>query len=422
MSESSPHPLRDEDDAEPSAPAGRERRLTYRAYSYWEEVAGSRKMPAWEDFSGEGFAEFRDRAFLIEFDEDDYLEARFGFVGADIEAESGKVAPGSSIRAVPQDSLLSRLADYYLQAIAHEAPVGFEAEYERRDGAAVLYRGILLPMAPEDGKVDRLVGMLSWKVVPADAATAPEPEIEPKIEPAAEPAAEAEVAARIESETENENETEAEEVGLQGALAACRSAAEELAGHETRLAERLRSVLSKIYAFFLLGELQPGPFAAILRHEGLTMQERAPFTPVLKLVFGKSFDKSRLTEYAAVLSHVRRVGLKAEEVRGFLAGFEGGLKAIVAAERAARREERGAAPADRRDGEARRRLQERPGLALAENAVVAPGEGDFVLLLARRRDGKLVEPVAVVEESPRALARILRRAAESDDDPSEGTA
>lgn len=401
MSESSPHPQRDEDDADPSAPAGRERRLTYRAYSYWEEVAGSRKMPAWEDFSGEGFAEFRDRAFLIEFDEDDYLEARFGFVGADIEAESGKVAPGSSIREVPQDSLLSRLADYYLQAIAHEAPVGFEAEYERRDGAAVLYRGILLPMAPEDGKVDRLVGMLSWKVVPADAATAPEP--------APEPAAEAEV------EAEAEAEAEAEEVGLQGALAACRSAAEELAGHETRLAERLRTVLSKIYAFFLLGELQPGPFAAILRHEGLTVQERAPFTPVLKLVFGKDYDKSRLTEYAAVLSHVRRVGLKAEEVRGFLAGFEGGLKAIVAAERAARREERGGAPANRRDGEARLRLQKRPGLELAENAVVAPGEGEFVLLLARRRDGKLVEPVAVVEETPQALARILRRAAGSND-------
>lgn len=390
MSESSSQPQPDEDDAEPSAPAGHERRLTYRAYSYWEEIAGNRKMPSWADFSGEGFAAFRDRAFLIEFAEDDYLEARFGFVGADIEAESGKVAPGSSIRGVPQDSLLSRLADYYLQTIAHEAPVGFEAEYERRDGAAVLYRGILLPMA-EGEKVDRLVGMLSWKVVPAGKV------------------------AGSASSTEPEAEPEAEEVGLQGALAACRNAAEELAGHETRLAERLRSVLSKIYAFFLLGELQPGPYAAILRHEGLTMQDRAPFTPVLKLVFGKDFDKSRLTEYAAVLSHVRRRGLKAEEVRDFLAAFEGGLKAIVAAERAARREERGSAGEDRRDGAARRRLQRRPGLELAENAVVAPGEDEFVLLLARRRDGKLVEPVAVVEESPQALARILRRAAASED-------
>lgn len=405
MSDTSPDPMPDDaladsdgaGAAEPVGTAGRERRLTYRAYSYWEEVAGERKMPSWEDFSGARFADFRSRAFLVEFAEDDYLEARFAFVGSDIEAETGPVPAQSPIRDVPQESLLSRLADYYLQAIAHEAPVGFEAEYERRDGDVVLYRGILLPMSTDGEKVDRLVGMLSWKTVPAAEAAAGKETAAPA--PRVEPAA--------------------EEVGLQGALAACRNAAEELAGQESRLAERLRTVLAKIYAFFLLGELQPAPFAAILRHEGLTAQARAPFTPVLKLVFGKDYDKSRLTEYAAVLSHVRRQRLKAEEVRDFLTNHAGGLKAIVAAERAARRDERTGSREDRRDAEVRRRLGRRHGLALADNAVVAPGEEDFVLLLARRRNGTLVEPLAVVEESPQALARLMRRAAGSGPDEDE---
>ena len=64
-------------------------------------------------------------------------------------------------------------------------------------------------------------------------------------------------------------------------------------------------------------------------------------TPVVKLVFGADYDKTRLTEYAAVLSHAHRMEVARGMLAGFLAQAEGGLKGVVKAERQLRREESG---------------------------------------------------------------------------------
>ncbi|RMD89127.1 MAG: hypothetical protein D6807_04365, partial [Alphaproteobacteria bacterium] len=313
--------------------AGAERRLTLRAYAAWESAAGERPMPAPGDLEHATFAPFREQAFLIVFADGDYLEPRFADVGAAITAETGPVPPDTPIRDVPQNSLLSRLADYYLQAIAHKAPVGFEAEYDRNEEERVLYRGILLPFAEDGETVERLLGVLSWKVAPVAGEAAAE-----AADGAAPESGEALAATADEEETE---------IGLQAVLAACRSAVERLKDHESRSHEALYAALAKTYAFFLLSELQPGPYAALLREAGIRAQARAPLTPVLKLVFGRDYPKARLTEYAAALSYLRRLRILADDVRDFIAGFEGGLKGLVLAERAARREERGTRDADR---------------------------------------------------------------------------
>ena len=60
-------------------------------------------------------------------------------------------------------------------------------------------------------------------------------------------------------------------------------------------------------------------------------------TPVAKLVFGADYDKTRLTEYAAVLQHAARNEVGSGGLPMFLDAFDGGVKAVVAAERAVRR-------------------------------------------------------------------------------------
>ncbi len=386
------------------AAGGVERRLTLRAYHLWEEAAGERVMPPPAAISGSGLADMRDNAFVIGFADGDYLEARFLEVGAAIAAETGPVAPDTPIREVPQNSLLSRLADYYLQAIAHKAPVGFEAEFERPGGEMVLYRGILLPFAEEEDVVERLLGVLSWKVVPAEAtAPAAEKKSSPTTSPATAATGEATPAAAPPPPI-------ADDIGLQGALAACRTAVERLRSQEARSHEALYTALAKAYAFFLLSELQPAPYAALLRQAGIRAQARAPLTPVLKLIFGRDYPKARLTEYAAALAHVRRKTVRAEDVRAFIAGFEGGLKGLVAAERAARRADRGERRPDRLAA-ARRRLDTAPRLPIDRRGIAAPGEEPYVLLLARRTDAGHVEPVAVVESKESKLAGTLCRTA-----------
>ena len=76
----------------------------------------------------------------------------------------------------------------------------------------------------------------------------------------------------------------------------------------------------------------------LLDDAGHQVQARAPMTPVAKLVFGADYDKTRLTEFAAVLSHARAPRRSAAGgLAAFLEAVEGGIKGVVAAERALRR-------------------------------------------------------------------------------------
>src|SRR3546814_20600535 len=49
------------------------------------------------------------------------------------------------------------------------------------------------------------------------------------------------------------------------------------------------------------------------------------------------YDKTRLTEFAAALSYAARNDVKPGHLQALLEGYEGGLKGVVAAERAMRR-------------------------------------------------------------------------------------
>ena len=60
-----------------------------------------------------------------------------------------------------------------MQILANQAPIGFEAEFINQRGAAILYRGILLPFSSDDDTIDFIYGVINWKEM-ADAATADE--------------------------------------------------------------------------------------------------------------------------------------------------------------------------------------------------------------------------------------------------------
>lgn len=372
-----------------------ERRLTLRAYQLWSKSADGRPLPALRDFDSADLAPFRDESFVVGFEEEDYLQPVYRFVGKKIQDMAGEISQNSPVRGTAPGSVLDRIADHYLEAVAHKSPVAFDAEFERDDGSEVFYRGILLPLSEDGETVDLLMGVLSWKVEAAAAAESVSST--PKQPPAA--------------VTETEEAGEAPEYeGLQARLAACRAAAEDVKLHEGRSHRALYHALAETYLLFEEAQDEPQAYRSLLRQAGLRPQRRAPFTPAVKLVFGAMFEKARLSEYAAVLAYLARQGVAADKAEAYISGFEGGLKGLVAAERAARRAERGAQAGD--DSQAmRKRLALVPAMNIEEKAVVVPGDSDYVLLLARRRSERLVEPVGVVPETERRLESILRRSA-----------
>jgi hypothetical protein len=125
-------------------------------------------------------------------------------------------------------------------------------------------------------------------------------------------------------------------------------------------------------------------------------------TAVVKLIFGADYDKTRLTEFAAALSYARRTGVEVGALGYMLERQPGGIKGIVQAERSARR------PATQRNPVeiARAALRRAEPQAVVS---MAAGDGEFVLLIARREADGTLAVIAPVPEDQQLIDRAVRR-------------
>jgi hypothetical protein len=554
----------------PEAIGQDERRMQVRAYNHWASLLGEQMFPNIADLDPADLPDFGPNSVLLDFTHG-IENPSVRFIGAKLAQECGPTGVITRLSDVPPRSLLSRITDHYMQILANQAPIGFEAEFVNNAGVAILYRGILLPFSSDDQTIDFIYGVINWKEM-ADQLTADELlleidqalELDPELELAEEiapraadpvtdwadsPAHESDAdsaidpdahvyndfardfasrfaavgAARDEAggaapgrdtglpdfsqfglgdddEDYDEDEGEGEDAGYNFASLAdyieapakkaidlaefdavpfaedldavggadafadlpepvadeapiadlpeepfaagfdddadapedevaedeivfladdlpedaglhdCLASARELARAADSTEDRSRSALyaavSRAYDFSLAAADAPEDYAELVADAGLTVQERAPMTPVVKLVFGHDYDKTRLTEYAAVLTHAHRLRLARGSLAGFLAETEGGVKAVVKAERRLRREEQGKPVEDA--------AQVREALAQALRALEAitleelDGAGaEFALVLIRRDEIGCAE---ILAELPEDIAQIERAA------------
>jgi hypothetical protein len=192
-----------------------------------------------------------------------------------------------------------------------------------------------------------------------------------------------------------------EDAGLADRLWAARETADAVKAGEGRTRSALYHALSLAYDFALAAQQNPEDYAELLEESGVKAQVRAPMTPIVKLVFGIDYDKARLTEFAAALSYALRQDVKFGDFQELIEKQAGGLKALVAAERQARRPE---AKADTKGEVARARLRTAPSISLAD----VPPDDEFAVVVTRRgADGKH-EAVAIVEDEA-LVERAIRR-------------
>jgi len=539
-----------------------ERRMQVRAYNHWASLLGERMFPNIADLDPSSLPDFGPHSVLLDFSHGiDNPAVRF--LGDTLGRECGAGGVITRLSDVPPRSLLSRITDHYMQILANQAPIGFEAEFVNNRGVAILYRGILLPYSSDDSTIDFIYGVINWKemadqltadellleidqalelsvelevadepvmrpadpvtdwadspahetdetpvqtgyqdfasdlsddfmsvspldgVVPdddllpdfsrfslsdddeeydedegesesahysfaslADYVEAPakkaidpaEFELQPfdenqDVEDYAAPEDETPTAdygvtddaaeAELEAEAEAEVEAEADDADTGEALAIddlpgdaslydCLASARDLARTADTTEDRSRSALyaavGRAYDFSLAAQAAPEDYAELIATSGLTVQDRAPMTPVVKLVFGHDYDKTRLTEYAAVLTHAHRLALASGQLAGFLAETEGGLKAVVKAERQMRREEQGKPPVE--DAAAvREALAEQLRALEAITLEELDGAGaEFALVLVRRDEigcahllAELPEDIGLIERAARKL-------------------
>jgi hypothetical protein len=423
-----------------------ERRMHVRAYNYWVSLLNGRDYPSIEDLEPADVTDFAANSVLLDFTAGRDNPAT-AYIGSAIREECGLDSDVRSIADIPSRSLLSRLTDHYMQIIANRAPIGFEAEFVNQRNLPICYRGILMPFSSDGDTIDFIYGVINWKQSAEPAAQAatvpfapaadepednempdlarpvpPEDQSEPAPawtgEPAEEAAHDVEQSAEAPAapahfswedgplaDPESDELTQISldaDAALADRLWAARESAEAVRAADCRSRAALYRALSMAYDFALASLAEPEEYAELLEDSGMKAQARAPMTPIVKLVFGVDYDKSRLTEFAAALSYAQRQEIEPGGFFEFVESQAGGLKALVAAERQARRPE---PKPDTRGEAARARLRQAEPLALDR---VSP-DAEFTLVLARRSAGGGVEPVALVEDEA-MVERAIRRA------------
>jgi len=526
----------------PEAIGQDERRMQVRAYNHWAGLLGERMFPLLDDLDPANLPDFGPYSVLLDFTSGIENPA-VRFIGERLAQECGGQGTIARLSDVPPRSLLSRITDHYMQILANQAPIGFEAEFVNQRGVEILYRGILLPYSSNDETIDFIYGVINWKEM-ADQLTADEllleidqalelgAELELAEEPqrrAADPvtewadspahevedsfAAPAEAAFdapisdgpgdyedslpslpdfasfTLDDDEEYDEDEDGEydedgednsgysfasladyieapvkkaidpatlpydpaadaafeapyrggydasydagfdagfapeaddaapdifalevpeDAGLYDWLAAARELAHAADATEDRSRSALYEAVSRAYDFSLAAAAAPEDYAELIAESGLTMQDRAPMTPVVKLVFGHDYDKTRLTEYAAVLSHAHRLKLAQGSLASFLGETEGGLKAVVKAERRLRREEQGKPVEDAaavREALAQK-LRELEAITLEALDGAGP---EFALVLIRRDEVGCAELLAEVPEDIGQIERAARK-------------
>ena len=442
----------------PPSPVGQdERRMQVRAYNYWASLLDGRNFPSIEDLEPEALPDFGPYSVLLDFT-GGLENPAIQFLGEKLAEECGTDGTIETLDDVPSRSLLSRITDHYMQILANQAPIGFEAEFVNQRELTILYRGILLPFSSDDDTIDFIYGVINWKEL-ADQRTTDELllEIDQALEspnarrdepltdwadgPADTPSTASRLAAMAASMTTPDEDDDvldlagmavpgpafghgsdddwAELPALEAAeidpadmelgdwLASARELAEAARGSEDRTRTALYAAIGRAYDFSLAAADAPAQFDELVADSGLTVQDRAPMTPVVKLVFGADYDKTRLTEYATALGHAHRLGLPRGSLANYLADAPGGLKGVVTEERKFKRG--GDRPAE---------VRETPREALARklrqiepqgfDTISAEGS-EFTLLIARRLPTGEVVLVGEVPEDIPLLEKAARR-------------
>lgn len=424
--------------APPAKIGGDERRMQVRAYNFWASLLGNRTFPQVSDLHPDRLPDFGPYSVLLDFT-DGIANPAIAYLGAKLATECDMDGTIRRLDDVPSRSLLSRITDHYMQILANQAPIGFEAEFINQRGVTILYRGIMLPFARDDATIDFIYGVINWKEQAEPSVQGPVADAPFDSRPAmlrdgpltawADGPADlgfgddtlgfgspgfvpmelplAQFGMHGDYFDNSVLPREPGEMELGDWLAAAREEARHAHASDDRSRQSLYAALGRAYDFALAAAEAPADYAELIEDAGIKAQERAPLIPLVKLVFGADYDKTRLTEFATCIAHGQRLGLERGALAGYLGTASGGLKAIVAEERRLRRAESGTADKVRSARETRiealRHLQPR--------ALDTVGrDGEFTVLVARRQDdgrlvllGEVADDAALLDRAARHL-------------------
>ena len=331
---------------------------------------------------------------------------------------------------VPHDSILARIPSYFDRVRRLRRPVLFD------DLAAVgfeggeTYNGILLPFGEEHGEPTHLFAIIDSNE--ADQQTG-EDVLELTSEYSNDDLGQFEMTDDLDNSLDlllsqivtADADDAVDEIPIERdahrSLAWCLEKAQQSAefakASEGRTRKALYAAIGEAYDLALAAVEAPDAYAELIEASGLTVQERAPMVPVIKLAFGKDYDRKRISEYAAVLAYARHREVARGELTALLENAENGIKGIVAEMRRLRNGSIPRKPVRRMRRSTLKKLRELPARAMAELEL---DNEEFALVMVRRMaNGELVM-VGEATNNAATLERVAKELMAAGSEPYSG--
>lgn len=280
-----------------------------------------------------------------------------------------------------------------------------------------MYRGILMPFSSDDETIDFVFGVINWKELADDIMLETlEQEVSEALRTAPAPRPVAPIWADGPSSEDQQlgyegdtgifpspdepldlsgMEAPTEDAPLADWLALARDGADLVRASEARSHAALYRAIGLAYDFALVAKARPDDYAELLADTGIKVQTCSPMTAIIKLVFGTTYDKTRITEYATALDHGLTAGLNLGSLASYLSAYDGGLKGLIRDERAQRRALTPVRP-DRRQSA---RDAMKVAIAIDPVTVTTDMDGLAVVIARREADGTLAIVAALPEGS-----------------------
>jgi len=422
-------------EAEPKPPSGIERRMNVRAYNHWSSLLNGRTFPSVDDIKQEDLGDLANNAILLDFSADPTSPA-VCFIGDALREECGlenDYMPLMTVDTIPARSLISRLVAHYCELLQVRAPIGFEAEFISNRGNTTNYRGILMPLSKQNDLIDHIFGVISWKEA-SDQVGNDKVFFEEKsskkgkegedaldlgacdeisfIESGPElPETPDQVEEKVEKQQALPPQTECAESSdsslsdqsnsLQSSLNFAREAAQQFALSEGRSRAALYHALGQTYSLSHLTRNDIEGLMSLCKEAGIKNAKAFSHRLIIRLVFGIDCDKTRLAEFSAALSYADRHQVDHDKFEDYITNFEGGLKGLVAAERASRKQDRGEAPPA-----ACPNWMDAPAVTSLTMEVDIEDGAPFVLIARKSTEDNKVEILGAAKTTDKQLAQL----------------
>ena len=325
-----------------------ERRMHLRAFDYWHGLNAGRQFPQFEDLTPEGLTPFKQNCLLLEYNSGDMVVR---FCGAEMAVLfGGFLSPGTRLSS-SQSTAFSRALQQRLSVSEGRQEA---AEFEFVD-EPVECRGTLLPFSARGELAEYIMVVVNHRRRGTDGGTGsvagigvsdPQPpaslqDSQETPDQAPEHASDQmpdQMPGQVRDQaSEDVTDDAAEKITALAILAAeCAETGGTVVHPGIGTREGLYLALAQAYQLHISAAQEPAAYKKLLHAYGMKQQQRAPYTPALKLTFGAGYDKTRLTEYAAALSCAARNEVGPEGLAEFLKNHPGGIKGCVQEERAAR--------------------------------------------------------------------------------------